>query len=193
MTVGDFVLAPDPADMIVLALLACAFGVGYAHGAIRRFLGLISMTFSFLVASAVSDPLGTFLASSWHNMPSSYSSMVAFLVVFVALVFASAIVIHGQYQRVVLFAKNPLVDQVLGGVVGVAEGIAGLTFLMIILDRGFQFDALVARSALPEFHNVWASLTLSVTGNVLHSVTIPTFLRMAWILLPETVRNLYLR
>jgi uncharacterized membrane protein required for colicin V production len=191
MTVGQFLRSPDPADMIVLAALACAFGVGYAHGAIRRLLGLLSMTFSFLVAAAVSDPLGSFLADYWHNMPSSYSSMVAFLVIFLALLFASAIVIHGQYKRVVLFAQQPMLDELFGGVVGLLEGIAGLTFLMIILDRGFQFDAVQARSALPELHNLWASLTMSVTGTVLHSTTIPTFLRMSWIILPSSVRDLY--
>ena len=193
MTFDQFLRTPDPADLIVLALLVCAFGVGYAHGAIRRFLGLIAMTFSFLVAAAVSDPLGEFLASYWHNMPSSYSSMVAFLVVFAALVFASAIVIHGQYRRVVLFAEHALLDEFFGGVVGVIEAVAGLTFLMIILDRGFQFDTLQARGALPEFHNLWASLTLSVTGSLLHSTTIPTFLRVAWVVLPDTVRDLYRR
>jgi uncharacterized membrane protein required for colicin V production len=191
MTLDQFLRSPDAADLIVLAAFACAFGVGYAHGAIRRLLGLISMTFSFLVAAAISDPLGSFLADYWHDMPSAYSSMVAFLVIFLALVFASAIVIHGQYKRVILFAHKRFVDEVLGGVVGLMEAIAGLTFLAIILDRGFQFDAAQARSALPDLHNLWVALTMSVTGTVLHSTTIPTFLRFAWILLPGTVRGLY--
>jgi uncharacterized membrane protein required for colicin V production len=191
MTVDEFLRSPDLADVIVLAALVCAFGVGYAHGAIRRVLGLISMIFSFLVAAAVSDPLGSFLASYWHDMPSSYSSMVGFLVIFLALVFASAIVIHGQYKRVILFARRPFVDGVLGGVIGLLEAIAGVTFLMIILDRGFQFDTVQARSAMPELHSLWAALTLSVTGSVLHSTTIPMFLQLGWIVLPSTVRDLY--
>ncbi len=193
MTIYQFLQTPDPADVIVVALLACAFAVGYAHGTIRRVLGLIAMTFAFLVSAAVSDPLGQFLSSYWNDMPSSYSSMVAFLVIFAALTASFAIVIHGQYRRVVLFAQRPLLDQLLGGVVGVVEAIAGLTFLMIILDRGFQFDTLQARSALPEFHNLWATLTLSVTGSILHETIIPTFLRVAWVVLPDTVRDLYKR
>ncbi len=193
MTVDQFLRSPDPADMIVLLGLACAFGVGYAHGAIRRVLGLITMTFSFLVAAAVSDPLGEFLASYWNSMPSSYASMVGFLVVFIAVEAALSIVVHGQYQRVRLLARRPLVDEAVGGVLAVMEAVAGLTFVMIILDRGFQFDTLQARSALPEFHALWAALTQSVTGSFLHNVTIPTFLQTAWILLPDTVRDLYRR
>ncbi len=193
MTIDEFLRSPDPADMIVVAALACAFGVGYAHGAIRRILGLIAMTFAFLMAAAVSDPLGEFLATYWHDMPSSYSSMVAFLVIFLALVFASAIVIHGQYRRVAVFARRPLIDELLGGIIGVVEAVAGLTFLMIILDRGFQYDTIQARGALPEIHNLWSALTLSVTGAFLHGTTIPTLLRVAWVVLPDTVRDLYKR
>lgn len=191
MTVGQFLQSPDPADLVVLALLACAFGVGYAHGSIRRVLGVLAIVFSFLVAALIQDPLGEFLANYWHNMPSAYSSMVAFLVVFLAVEFALAVVIHGQYHRVRLWADHPPVDEVLGGLVGVIEGLAGLTFLMIILDRGFTFDTVHAQSAVDQLHSLWSALTYSVTGAFLHGVSIPTFIRLTSFLLPDTIRYLY--
>ena len=106
-------------DLLVFLGLFGMFVLGYIQGAIRRLVGLLSVTFSFFLAAVLSVPVGDFLASNWTYYPKEYSVMIGFGVVFLAAVIAFALVVQGTYKKVELFAKYPVLDEVLGGVLGV--------------------------------------------------------------------------
>ena len=63
--------------------------------------------------------------------------MIGFVMLFVAAVVAFALVIQGTYKKPPLFAKYPVLDEILGGVLGVCQGFLLLLFLTIILDQYF--------------------------------------------------------
>ena len=63
--------------------------------------------------------------------------MLAFLVLFVAAIVAFSLVIQGTYTQDPLFARYPVVDEIMGGVLGVVQGLLLLLFVTVILDSYF--------------------------------------------------------
>ena len=76
------------------------------------------MMFSFFLAAQLSVPFGEFLAENWTQLPHRVRVMIGFLVLFVAAVVALFLVVQGTYQKTQLFASHPVIDEVLGGVLG---------------------------------------------------------------------------
>ena len=67
--------------------------------------------------------------------------MIGFLILFVAAVVALFLVVQGTYRKTELFASYPVLDEILGGVLGVVQGLLLLLFLTIILDQYFLLRA----------------------------------------------------
>src|SRR5258708_5367425 len=114
------------------------FVLGFVQGTIRRVLGIGSMLFSFLLAATLRDPLGNFLAANWRQFVPEYSVMVGFGTVFVAAVIAFTLIIQGFYHHQPLFEKATIVDEVIGGVLGVIQALPLIPFLFILLDTSFR-------------------------------------------------------
>ena len=53
--------------------------------------------------------------------------------------------IQGTYKKAPLFAKYPVVDEILGGVLGVVQGFLLLMFLLFILDQYFLYTNIPRR------------------------------------------------
>ena len=60
--------------------------------------------------------------------------MLAFLLVFIALAVASSIIIQGFYKRTDIYAAHPVVDDIVGGLLGLLQGFVVLTIMIIILN-----------------------------------------------------------
>ena len=65
--------------------------------------------------------------------------MIGYLVIFIAAVVAFTLVIQGTYKKAPLFAKYPVVDEILGGLLGIVQGFLLLLFLTIILDQYYLY------------------------------------------------------
>ena len=65
--------------------------------------------------------------------------MIGYLVIFIAAVVAFTLVIQGTYKKAPLFAKYPVLDEILGGLLGVVQGFLLLLFLVIILDQYYLY------------------------------------------------------
>ncbi len=181
-------------DLLTILFLFAMFVLGYIQGSIRRLVGTLSFIFSFFLAALLSVPFGDFLKSYWTNYPDEYSVMLGFLVLFGAAVVAFFLVIQGTYSKTQLFAKYPVVDEILGGVVGVAQGLLLLLFLTIILDQYFLFAPTIARiEEVPLLRPIWESLNASTFGSLLHQQVIPNFVSLTGFLLPDYLRAVYAR
>ena len=137
MNISGFLGTLNIVDVLIILGLLGGFVLGYAQGAIRRLVGIATMTFSFFLAAQLSVPVGSFLAEHWTQFPAQYASMLGFLMLFVAGVVAFALVVQGSYRKVEIFAKYPVVDEVLGGILGVVQAFLLLMFVTIILDQFF--------------------------------------------------------
>jgi uncharacterized membrane protein required for colicin V production len=182
----------DKFDLFVGLFLFAMFVLGYIQGTIRRVVGTLSITFAFFLAAALQGPFGDFLASNWVNYPKEYSHMLGFGTIFVAAVLALFLVVQGTYSKTEIFARYPVVDEVLGGVLGVAQGLLLLLFVTIILDQYFMYAGLASGfSEVPFIRSFWTSLNDSSFGALLHLQVIPNFLAITSFLVPASIRATY--
>ncbi|MFI5258172.1 MAG: CvpA family protein [Candidatus Limnocylindrales bacterium] len=121
-------------DLGVFFGLCAFFFMGVMQGAIRRILGIFSILFAFLVAANVRDSLGDFLAQNWTQFDLGYNRLIAFGVVFVVGSVALSILIQGFYKRTDISAEHPIVDDIVGGLLGLLQGFLLLTLAVVIFN-----------------------------------------------------------
>ncbi|HYO43557.1 MAG TPA: CvpA family protein [Candidatus Limnocylindrales bacterium] len=194
MDVVAFIKSLNLFDLLVVAFLFGMFLLGYIQGAIRRVVGTLTITFSFFLAAQLSVPMGEFLISNWTSYPEEYSMMLGFLTLFVAGVVAFFLVVQGTYSKTEIFARHPVVDEVLGGVLGVAQGLLFLMFLTIVLDQYFLYAPSGGEvSELPFLRPFWTAVNASGFGSLLHETVIPNFVTIFGFLLPDYIKAVYAR
>lgn len=121
-------------DLGLVIGLGIFFFLGVAQGPIRRLLGIGSMLFAFLVAANMRDSAGGFLASNWTQFGVGYNHLLAFVIIFFVVAVASSILIQGFYKRTDISADHPIVDDVVGGLLGLLQGLLLLLYVVIILN-----------------------------------------------------------
>ena len=193
MNIGDFLTSQNVFDLLVVLALLGMFVLGYVQGTIRRLLGIASILFSLLLGAQLRGPMGTFLSQNWHQFPAEYSYMIAFGTVFLAGSIAFSLVIQGVYKKAPLFARANFVDELLGGFLGIVQGLIILGAVILILDSYFRLPVASVESGgeikfLRDFYEVYDK---SGTGALFRDSIIPAFLAIAGIFIPEDIRNLY--
>ena len=192
MDIVGFITTLNLFDLVVILFLVGMFVLGFIQGAIRRVVGILCMTFSFFIAAVLSVPFGAFLAENWTYYPTEYSVMIGFLVLFVAAVVALFLVVQGTYSKTQLFASHPVIDEVLGGVLGVVQGLLLLLFLTIILDQHFLYAPSTATiSEVFVLRPFWEALNASGIGAVFHQTVIPNFMGLVGFLVPDYIEATY--
>ena len=192
MDIQGFLASVNVTDVFVFLYLFAFFILGFAQGSIRRLLGIVSILFAFFLAAQIQIPLGDFLARSWRQFPAVYGEMIGFLVVFIVLVVILSIVIQGNYHRAEVFAKYPIVEEIIGGILGIFQGFLILMLITIILDQFFlQGSYPTDPDELPYVRDIWSAIAGSGTGHLLHTEVIPRFVAFCAIVLPSAVRQLY--
>jgi uncharacterized membrane protein required for colicin V production len=192
VNIGDLLGSINRFDLLVILFLFGMFVLGFVQGTIRRVLGIASMAFSFLIAANLRDPLGAFLAANWNQFPHEYSVMVGFGTVFVAATIAFALVIQGFYHHQPLFEKATIVDEVIGGILGIIQGLLLIGFIMIVLDTYFEVSTFQETNGelilLRPFHDFYDH---SNTAELMRSRLIPGFMSVFGLLLPSDLKALF--
>jgi uncharacterized membrane protein required for colicin V production len=186
--VGAIRAAPIVDLTIFGALFAC-FIVGVLQGSIRRLLGIMSMILGFLLAANLRDPCGDFLADNWQQFSLGYNRMLAFLMLFVAFAVAFSVVIQGFYKRTDIYAAHPVVDDIVGGLLGLLEGFIVLTIVIIILNSHVPPEGAGNVSELNGIQN--ALLTQSGIAAGIRDVVVPPIIHLLSALLPADLSAMY--
>jgi uncharacterized membrane protein required for colicin V production len=191
VNIGDFVRSINTFDLLVVLFLFAMFILGFMQGTIRRLLGILSILFAFVFAANVRDPLGSFLASEWTHLDPRYAVMIGFGTIFVAASIAFTIAIQIFYKRVPLFEKYTFVDEVLGGTLGVVQGILLLMFMIAILDSGFEVVGLRQVNELPFLRAIHDAYDNSATAALLRSTFIPAFFAILGPFIPGDLKQMF--
>lgn len=179
--------------VIVLALLAM-FVVGYAQGVMRRLLGIAAITFSLFLAAQARQPVGDYLAREWTTIAPSYSHMVAFGAVFLAAAVTLSIGIQLAYRPAPLFNRYPVLDEIVGGLLGVFQGILILIAIFLILDPHYTQPEIRQTVGIGEFgplRTLFEFLDESLTGVIFRDTIVPVFLAIFGLLIPSDVRDAF--
>lgn len=193
MDIVDWIRSINVVDIVIVLFLAGMFILGWIQGSIRRLVGIASIVFSFFLALQITEFwFGDFLAQNWEQFPPEYSVMLGYLIVFVAASVAFSLVIQGTYKKAEIFAAHPIVDEVLGGILGVVQGFLILLFLVIILDQFFLYTNIPeSTNEVPFLRDFWNAINNSQFGVLLHEQVIPAFITVTGFLIPASVEALY--
>lgn len=183
-----------PFDIVVVLALLGMFIVGYAQGVVRRLLGIAAILFAIVLGSYLRAPLGAYLAEQWTSISDDYSFMVAFGAAFAATAIALSIGIQITYRPAPLFQKYPVLDEILGGLLGVLEGIIILIAIMLILDPYFTQPSVRETAGFGEFgllRTLFTFLDKSLTGDILRHSVIPPILAVFGFLFAQDVKDAF--
>jgi uncharacterized membrane protein required for colicin V production len=193
VNIGEFITSINRFDLLVVLFLLGMFVLGFVQGTIRRLLGLASMLFSFLLAANLRDSLGAYLAANWNQFPDEYAVLIGFGTVFIAATIAFTLVIQGFYHHQPLFEKANFVDEVIGGFLGVIQGLFLIAFVIIILDSFFLIRTIPeSGSELPFLRGFHQFLDDSTTAEIFRSRLIPGFYNVFGLLIPEDLKTFYI-
>ncbi len=195
MDIVGFITAQRLFDILFVLLLFAAFVLGFIQGTIRRLLGIASILFSFLFAANVRDPLGRFLAANWTQFPAEYSYMLGFLGVFAIGSVAFSLVIQGFYHRTPLLSRATVVDELLGGLLGIVQAGLVVGCLVLILDSFFNAPgrAVAGPNELPFLRSFYAAYSGSTSAELFRTTLIPGFLGLVGWLVPDEIEALLAR
>ena len=191
MNIVDAITNVTAFDWLAVLFLVGFFVLGWVQGTIRRLLGIASIVFSFLLAANLREPLGKFLAEHWTQWPREYSYMLAFLFIFVVASVIFAIVIQSFYKQAPLFAKWPIIDELLGGILGVVEGLVIIGAFIAIFDSFFKLPVAVGDNQLQLIKDIYGSMNDSGTAAIFRDTLLPGFVAIFGVILPSDLQSLY--
>jgi membrane protein required for colicin V production len=191
VNIVDFIRSLNLFDLLIILFLIGMFILGFVQGTVRRLLGIAAILFSFLLAANLREPLGNFLASNWTHFEREYAVMIGFGTVFVASSIAFTLVIQGFYKKTPLWERYELADEILGGVLGVLQGVLILTAMIIILDSAFEIPTLTDRNELILLREIHGAYDPSATAQVIRNGVIPAFYALFGLFIPEELRRIH--
>ena len=178
-------------DLVIFLALLAMFILGYAQGVMRRLLGIAAISFSLILGAQLRDPLGQYLSHQWTSIAPEYSYMVGFGAVFVAAAITLSIGIQITYRPAPLFNKYPVLDEILGGLLGVVEGFLILIGILLVMDPYFTQQAFRDHGGIGEFgllRSMHGWLDPTLTASILRENVIPPILSVIGVLFPSDVR-----
>jgi uncharacterized membrane protein required for colicin V production len=196
VNVAEYIRSINPFDLVIVLILFAFFILGFIQGTIRRLIGLAAILLSFILAANLREPLGDFLKANWTQFPATYAVMVGFGAVFAAAVIASTLVIQTYYHKIPLFRSNTVVDEMLGGLLGLVQGVLLLGALIIILDSYFTLPGRASDNELPVLRDVYEAYAptgkpASATAVIFRETLVPGFLAVTGPVLPNGLRAFY--
>jgi uncharacterized membrane protein required for colicin V production len=181
-------------DLIIILALIAMFIVGYAQGVVRRLLGIAATIFSLILAAQLRQPLGEYLTTQWFTIRPQYSHMVAFGGVFTASAVALSLGIQLTYRPAPLFDRYPVLDEILGGLLGVLEGFIILIAILMIMDPYYTLPAVQETVGAGEFgllRTVHDLLDPTLIASILRDTVIPAIFAVLGFLFPQDVRDAF--
>jgi len=164
-------------DLLVFFAFFALFILGYMQGIIRRLLGIGSIVISLLIAAQLRTPLGDFLSQNWTQYTPAYDHMIAFGSIFLAGTIGSTIALQLFFKPIPLFAKYPVVDEILGGLLGLLQGALILAAFYLITDPFFTIIGQGARAnEFPFIRQIHDVLEGSGTASIVRNQIVPAVL-----------------
>lgn len=179
------------ADLLVFFALFALLILGFMQGIIRRLLGIGSILLSLLIAGQLQGPVGDFLASNWQQYSTEYNHMIAFGGIFLAGSIAAAIATQLFFKPVPLFAQYPVIDEVVGAMLGLLQGALILAAFYIITDPFFNLGGQTQGNEFPFVRQLHDALQGSVTADITRTRLVPFILLLFGGVFPETVRQAF--
>ena len=174
-------------DLVLLLILGGTFLLGFYQGALRGLLGLGAWFVSFVLAANLRTPFGDWLSGYWTQFSADYNEMLAFLILFLLFFVVANVAIQAAYHRTPLTKRYIVVDDVLGGLLGVGVGVLVLATLVIILDTAGSRVSAPGSTRVGYLSAIHDVLLSSAVANTLRESFIPGLLSLLGPLVPDSL------
>ena len=186
----DGILGVNGFDILVFFVLFGGFIAGWIQGALRRLIGLAAIVLSFIVAANARGILSGWLEAYWIGTPRAWVEMVAFGALFVAFALLSAFFIQMLYRHTPIVKRFIWVDELAGGVIGVAEAAVLVSLVVLVLDTYFRLGAAAPAFELSALRNFWSVANASHFADFVRSDLLVAVASTVGGLLPPEIRDL---
>ncbi|MDP8905378.1 MAG: CvpA family protein [Chloroflexota bacterium] len=175
------------ADVLLILLLGGGFLLGFFRGVVRMFIAIGAWAFSFLLASHLRLPVGDFLFRTDVQFSPSYATMVSFAAIFAALLVTSVVLIMVSRAPTQL-SRHALVDDLLGGLLGVVAALLLMASIIVILDTHYAIEAPAPGRDIPLLTSLHQLLRSSAVAGAVRDTVVPVLGFVFGPLLPAEVR-----
>jgi uncharacterized membrane protein required for colicin V production len=160
-----------PADVLLLLFVGLGFAVGFLRGTVRALLAVGASALCFLLAAYIRVPLGDWLANNGSLDP-FYAQMLAFGAVFLALFIALLLVI--MFSRTpTSITSHPLVDDVVGGLIGAFAAVLVVAGLTVILASFYGNADVAAAGESGLVAEIYSALSGSGIATSIQTTVVP--------------------
>jgi uncharacterized membrane protein required for colicin V production len=170
-------------DLLVVLFVCGFFVAGFIQGTLRRLIGLAILVIALLFALNLRDPLGSWLGQYWTQYPREYSTMLAFGASFVVIYLVGSVLVQAFYRRTQLFQRSTVVDEIIGGLLGILQAVLLVGAMIMILDSFFRIRGIApGRDEIGILRDIFNFYDPSQTAILFRDTLIPAFLSLfAWI------------
>jgi uncharacterized membrane protein required for colicin V production len=177
-------------DVLLLLIVAGAFLFGFFWGVVRGLLGLAGFVVVFVLSAHLSEPVGDYLAAQWTGYIPTYNHMLAYLIVFVLLYTLTLVLITIGTRGSQDLSRYPLVDDVVGALLGASLAILVIAAVIAILKTFFGPVPPAAGQGVEWTATAYRALLGSTFGGQIADSVVPALVALLGILLPASVRKL---
>ncbi len=179
-------------DLLVVIFVCGFFLAGFVQGTLRRLMGLAILVVALLFSLNLRDPLGSWLGQYWTQFPKEYSTMLAFGISFVVIYMGGSIAVQTFYRRTQLFKRSTVIDEILGGLLGILQALLLVGAMIMILDSFFRIQGIAPDSdEVGILRDIYRFYDPSQAAILFRDALIPAFLALfAWIT-PAGLRALF--
>ena len=178
-------------DLILLAVFAGFARAGWASGFVRRLFGLVFIVASFVLAAYLRPVAGGLIEGFFPKVPEQYAETVGYSITFSLLLLVFNLFSRAILSRVAVQGIARRTDQLLGVVLGIAEGVLLLSALIVILHTYTEpANELSAFADLGVLDTLRAALESSTIARVLEDTTVPIVLLLLGPFLPTDIKSI---
>jgi len=120
-------------DVIIVAVLIAFLVVGWANGAPRMIMALISLYAGFLLASVYYHLFATALGRTFNMKANFVADVIAFLVLFVMISALMMALMIGLFGHIEIKGRLGIFDKVFGTLAGFAAGLLVIGVVVTLL------------------------------------------------------------
>jgi uncharacterized membrane protein required for colicin V production len=176
------------ADVMLVLILAGGFLIGFFWGVVRGLLGLAAWLVVFLLSAHLSGPVGDYLQNQWRNFSAEYNHTLAFLILFGLLFTVALVLIQIGTRGAQDLSRYPLLDDVIGGLLGATLVVLATAAVMAIL-RTFYEPSVVSIAGADWTADLYKALKSSTLGGQISGSLIPVIAGLFGPLLPTGIRG----
>jgi uncharacterized membrane protein required for colicin V production len=177
-------------DLLLLGVFAGFARAGWSSGFVRRLFGLVVIVASFVLAAYLRPVAGGLIEGFFPKVPEQYAEMVGYSITFSALLVGLNLLSRVILSRVAVQGIARRTDQVLGVVLGIAEGVLLLSVGIVILHTYADANELQAFAGLGVLDTLREAIETSTIGRLLEDTTVPILLLLLGPFLPTDIRSI---